>query len=80
VTTLSRTDYIIEEGKKSAFSDLYLNKLSMLVNCINWTQDSPRLIKNDDIQIYAKLPVDQQRLLLICDINSKINGPIEFFT
>ncbi len=49
LTTLSRTDYIVEDGKKSAFSELYLNKLSMLVNCINWTQDSPRLITNKDI-------------------------------
>jgi hypothetical protein len=59
VTILSRTDYLVDEGKKSAFSDLYLNKLSMLVNCINWTQDSPRLITNDDIQAYSKLPQDQ---------------------
>jgi hypothetical protein len=59
ITTLSRTDYLVDEGKKSAFSELYLNKLSMLINCINWTQDSPRLITNDDIQIYAKLPQDQ---------------------
>ncbi len=46
VTTFTRTDYLDLEGKTSNFGDLYLDKISILFNCINWTQESPRLITN----------------------------------
>ena len=59
---------------KSVFHS-YLNKLSILMNCIYWTKKYPRLVTKK----YMKNNYNEQfKLQVIGDISVDINGAIEF--
>ena len=60
---------------KSKFSDFH-HKLTLLVNCIYWTEDCPYLLKKADVEaMYAD--GKQPRLRVIGDISCDIEGSVE---
>lgn len=50
----------------------YLNYLDILVNCIYWTEDYPRLVTKEDLRSHK-----DSKLKVIGDISCDINGSIE---
>eukprot|EP00347_Sterkiella_histriomuscorum_P023388 403334824 len=62
---------------ESVLNENILPNLTILVNCANWTQGSPKILTNEQIRISSQKP--QFRLKAISDIAALVNGPIEFF-
>ncbi|MCF7807137.1 MAG: hypothetical protein K9M49_06965 [Candidatus Marinimicrobia bacterium] len=68
-------DYFINAGEYESKFYLYLERLDILVNCIYWTADCPRLITLDEIRAhYSLVP----RLQVVGDITCDIDGSIQF--
>ena len=57
---------------KSKFEE-YIPYLSLIVNAIYWTEDSPRFLTKD----YFK-SLETRKLDVVCDITCDINGAVEF--
>lgn len=66
-------DYFNHPEKYNSKFDVYLDKLSVLVNAIFWHDKCPRLVTKD----YVKNRVSK-KLQLVVDITCDINGSIEF--
>lgn len=68
-------DYFNNPGEYESKFNAYLTKMDILVNCIYWTTECPRLITLDEIKThYAEYP----KLLVVGDITCDIDGSIQF--
>jgi len=68
-------DYFTNPGEYRSRFNPYLEKMDLLVNCIYWTTDCPRLITLEEIkQHYSGDP----NLLVVGDITCDIDGSIQF--
>ena len=60
----------------SKFSDKYLDKLTLVINCLYWEKRYPRIISKSQLKnLFFK---KKMNLLGISDISCDINGSIEF--
>ncbi len=67
-------DYYNFPEKYESIFDQYIPKLSMLVNCIFWTEKYPRLITKKTInELWSK----NKKLKVVGDISCDINGSVE---
>lgn len=64
------------EGYHSTF-DQYLPHLTVLMNCIYWSAQYPRLLTKDYVKNMSNSR-DKLRLKIIGDISADVNGAIEF--
>jgi alpha-aminoadipic semialdehyde synthase len=64
-------------GYESRFSQ-YLPHLSMLMNCIYWSEKYPRMITRTEISQLWQQTKGKPRLKVVGDISCDINGAIEF--
>jgi len=63
------------ENYVSKFSEVYLEKLSLVINCLYWEKKFPRVISKDQLKnLFFK---KKMKLLGISDISCDINGSIE---
>ena len=67
-------DYYRYPEKYEGVFEQYLPYLTMLVNCIYWTEQYPRLVTKKYLQSQSKT---EQKLKVIGDISCDINGSIE---
>ena len=67
-------DYYQHPEKYEGVFEQYLPCLTMLVNCIYWTEQYPRLVTKKYLQSQSKT---EQKLKVIGDISCDINGSIE---
>jgi len=68
-------DYYNHPEKYQSIFERYIPDLTILMNCIYWSNKYPRLITKDFVKNYAKANL---RLQVIGDISIDINGAIEF--
>jgi len=68
-------DYYNHPEKYQSVFERYIPDLTILMNCIYWSNKYPRLITKDFVKNYAKANL---RLQVIGDISIDINGAIEF--
>ena len=68
-------DYYNHPEKYQSIFDRYVPDLTILMNCIYWSNKYPRLITKNFVKNYAK---SNLRLQVIGDISIDINGAIEF--
>jgi len=68
-------DYYNHPEKYQSIFDRYVPDLTILMNCIYWSNKYPRLITKNFVKNYAKAKL---RLQVIGDISIDINGAIEF--
>ncbi|VAX27136.1 hypothetical protein MNBD_IGNAVI01-2298, partial [hydrothermal vent metagenome] len=66
-------DYFNHPHKYKSKFEEYIPYLSLIVNAIYWTEDSPRFLTKD----YFK-SVKDRKLDVVCDISCDINGAVEF--
>jgi saccharopine dehydrogenase (NAD+, L-lysine-forming) len=67
-------DYYNHPEKYQSIFERYIPDLTILMNCIYWSDKYPRLITKDFVKNYAKANL---RLQVIGDISIDINGAIE---
>jgi alanine dehydrogenase len=67
------TDYFTHPEKYKSKFENYIPYLSLLVNAIYWTEESPRFLTKN----YFKSK-DKHKLDVICDITCDIDGAVEF--
>ncbi len=68
-------DYYNHPEKYQSIFERYIPDLTILMNCIYWSNKYPRLITKDFVKNYAKANL---RLQVIGDVSIDINGAIEF--
>ncbi|MEN8192445.1 MAG: bifunctional lysine ketoglutarate reductase /saccharopine dehydrogenase family protein [Bacteroidota bacterium] len=66
-------DYFDNPGKYKSKFEEYLPYLSLIVNAIYWTEESPRFLTKK----YFK-SIDEVKLDVVCDITCDIDGAVEF--
>ena len=66
-------DYFENPHKYKSKFEEYIPYLSLIVNAIYWTEDSPRFLTKE----YFK-SVKNRKLDVVCDITCDINGAVEF--
>ena len=71
--TFELYDYFNNPHKYKSKFEEYIPYLSLIVNAIYWTEDSPRFLTKE----YFK-SVKDRKLDVICDITCDINGAVEF--
>ncbi|MBT8378069.1 MAG: hypothetical protein KJN64_02440 [Ignavibacteria bacterium] len=69
-------DYYNHPEKYESKFEQYIPHLTMLVNCIYWTEDYPRLVTKSYLQC-EEYKETEQKLIVIGDISCDINGSIE---
>ena len=70
-------DYLENKDKyEVVFHKKYLYKLSLLINCIAWNPDYPKLLTNEQMRLVLNNP--DNRLCAIGDVTCIHNGPVEF--
>jgi alpha-aminoadipic semialdehyde synthase len=68
--------YTHPERYRSTFEQ-YIPSLSILMNCIFWSAQYPRLLTKENIKNLFKIK-EKPRLKVVGDISADINGAIEF--
>ena len=63
------------EQYESQFVNKFLNKLSIIINCLYWERRFPKILTKSDLQKNLEL---NGRLLGVCDLTGTLNGAIEF--
>lgn len=71
--TFELYDYFNHPHKYKSKFEEYIPYLSLIVNAIYWTEDSPRFLTKE----YFK-SVKDRKLDVVCDITCDINGAVEF--
>ncbi|MCD4653395.1 hypothetical protein K8T06_05625, partial [bacterium] len=69
-------DYFSRPDQYKGKFDAFLDKLSVLVNCIYWTKECPMLVTKDKLQEMYSSGCDQ-KLKVIGDISCDIEGSVE---
>ena len=68
-------DYYQHPEKYHSVFDRYLPHLTILMNCIYWNRQYPRLVTKDYVK---SMQLDDMRLQVIGDISIDLNGAVEF--
>lgn len=66
-------DYFKNPHKYKSKFEEYIPYLSLIVNAIYWTEDSPRFLTKDFFK-----SLETRKLDVVCDITCDINGAVEF--
>ncbi|HPQ39550.1 MAG TPA: bifunctional lysine ketoglutarate reductase /saccharopine dehydrogenase family protein [bacterium] len=74
--TFDLQHYFRNPGKYRSRFDRFTNELTLLVNCIFWTEECPRLVTRDAVHRMYTGPVPP-RLKVIGDISCDIEGSME---
>jgi alpha-aminoadipic semialdehyde synthase len=68
-------DYFSHPEKYQSKFNTYINRLNILINCIFWNTDCPRLISIDEIKAHY---LTEPSLSVVGDITCDIDGSIQF--